>query len=51
MSGSNRRCTTSAEVSMPPLRWIAPITASTVSERIEAFSRPPVASSPRPSFT
>ena len=32
-------------------RCTAPITASTVSERIEAFSRPPVASSPRPSLT
>ena len=50
MSGSNRRWTTSAEVSMPALRWTAPITASTVSERIEALSRPPVASSPRPSL-
>ena len=36
---------------MPPLRWTAPITASTVSERIEALSRPPVVSSPRPSLT
>ena len=35
---------------MPPLRWIAPMTASTVSERIEALSRPPVVSSPRPSL-
>ena len=40
-----RRC------SMPPLRWTAPITASTVSERIDALSRPPVVSSPRPSLT
>ena len=38
------------EASMPPLRWIAPMTASTVSERIEALSRPPVVSSPRPSM-
>ena len=51
MSGSKSRCTTSAEVSMPPLRCTAPITASTVSERIEALSRPPVDSSPRPSLT
>jgi hypothetical protein len=47
---SKSRCTTLADSSMPPLRWIAPITASTVSERIEAFSRPPVVSSPRPSL-
>ena len=33
------------------MRWTAPITASTVSERIEALSRPPVVSSPRPSLT
>ena len=39
------------EASKPPLRWTAPITASTVSERIEALSRPPVDSSPRPSLT
>ena len=50
MSGSKSRWTTSAEVSMPALRWTAPITASTVSERIEALSRPPVVSSPRPSL-
>ncbi len=37
-SGSKSRCTTIAEVSKPPpLRWTAPITASTVSERIDAL--------------
>ena len=51
MSGSNNRCTTSAETAKPPLRCTAPRTASTVSERIEALFRPPVDSSPRPSLT
>ena len=51
ISGSKSRWTTGAEASNPPLRWIAPITASTVSDRIEAFARPPVVSSPRPSMT
>ena len=51
MSGSKSRCTTSDDTSMPPLRWTAPITASTVSERIDALLRPPVVSSPRPSLT
>ncbi len=50
ITGSKRRWTTLAASSMPPLRWIAPMTASTVSDRIEALSRPPVVSSPRPSM-
>ncbi len=50
ITGSKSRWMTLAASSMPPLRWIAPITASTVSERIEALSRPPVVSSPRPSM-
>ena len=36
-------------VSRPQPRWIAPISASRASARIESFSRPPVVSSPRPS--
>ena len=50
MRGSKSMCTSGEEASNPPLRWTAPITASTVSERIEAFARPPVDSSPRPSL-
>ena len=48
MSGSSRWCTRASAAAMPALEYVAPMTASTVSARIESLSRPPVASSPRP---
>ena len=51
ITGSNSRCTSGSAASMPPSRYTAPITASSVSARIDDLSRPPVPSSPLPSRT
>ena len=51
MTGSNSRCTRPLASSSPQSMYVAPITASSVSARIDGLSRPPVPSSPRPSRT
>ena len=51
ISGSNRRCTTSAAASRPPVEVDrADARPRRCRTRIEALSRPPVVSSPRPSL-